>query len=294
MKLFVVGHLGQLGKDMMLAALAQKHVAEGIDFPAVDISNETSVQNAVERCRPDVIINCAAYTAVDKCEVEVEKAYAVNSEGVKNLAMAAKRFGAKFVHISTDYVFDGTKKTPYLESDVPNPVSVYGKSKLLGEQRCMESCDRYFIFRIAWLYGTRGNNFLKTIRGLAEKRAGAKEPLKVVNDQIGTPTYTAHVCRQILSMIHTDLYGLYHCTNEGSCSWYDFARAIVKSYAIPVDVQPCTTAEFPRPAARPANSVLENERLKKLGLNSMPQWEIGLEDYRKEEKINLLGSQEVL
>jgi dTDP-4-dehydrorhamnose reductase len=161
---------------------------------------------------------------------------------------------------------------------------VYGKTKLEGERLCVESCDRHFIFRVAWLYGTRGNNFLTTIRALAQKRAGTGEPLKVVNDQIGTPTYTVHVCSQILSMLHTDCFGLYHCTNEGWCSWYDFARAIVKAYAIPADVIPCTTAEFPRPAPRPANSILENENLKKLGMNVMPAWEKGLEEYLEEEK----------
>jgi dTDP-4-dehydrorhamnose reductase len=283
MKLLVVGYQGQLGKDMMLAASASGFAAEGMDFPAIDITSEAGVRAAVGRYKPDVIINCAAYTAVDKCETEEAAAFAVNAGGVKNLALAARQCGAKFVHISTDYVFDGTKKSPYVESDAPNPMSVYGKSKLAGEKLLLETYDRYFIFRIAWLYGTRGNNFLKTILGLARKRAGTGEPLLVVNDQIGTPTYTMHVCNQILSMIRGERFGLYHCTNEGWCSWFDFARAIVRAYAVPVDVVPCTTAEFPRPAPRPANSVLENERLKKLGINIMPKWEKGLEDYLEEE-----------
>jgi dTDP-4-dehydrorhamnose reductase len=284
MKLFIIGCNGQLGKDMMLTAEEHNLDAGGMDFPDIDITKPESVAAAFSRHKPDVVINCAAHTAVDACETERPKAFAINSEGVKNIAEAAQRTGSKLVHISTDYVFDGTKTGPYVETDAPNPRSVYGMSKLAGEQELIKTYDRYFILRIAWLYGTRGTNFLKTIRSLAQKRAAAKEPLKVVNDQIGTPTYTRHVCNQILSLINTDLFGLYHATNEGMCSWYDFAKAIVTAYEIPVVLLPCTTEEFPRPAPRPANSVLENERLKKLGLNIMPRWEKGLEEYLEEEK----------
>jgi dTDP-4-dehydrorhamnose reductase len=286
MKLFIIGSNGQLGRDMMLTAAAHRHTVEGMDFPAIDITDQRSVRDAVMRVAPDAIINCAAHTAVDACETEADKAYAINAAGVAHIALAAKQAGAKFVHISTDYVFDGTKKGPYVETDAPNPGSVYGKTKLAGELELKKAYDRHFIVRIAWLFGTRGNNFLKTIRSLAEKHASSGAPLKVVNDQVGTPTYTMHVCKQILSLIGTDHYGLFHGTNEGWCSWYDFAKAIVRAYGLPVEVVPCTTEEFPRPAPRPANSVLENERLKKLGLNIMPQWEKGLEDYLREEKSN--------
>jgi dTDP-4-dehydrorhamnose reductase len=280
----VVGHRGQLGGDMMRAAAAAGHAVTGIDLPDIDITSRDNVRAAVDRCSPETIVNCAAFTAVDRCEHESAKAFAVNAEGVGHLGAAAAERGASVFHISTDYVFDGKKKSPYVETDAPNPLSVYGKSKLAGEALLAKTCDRHFIFRIAWLYGTRGSNFLKTIRDLARKRAGTSEPIKVVNDQVGTPTYTVHVCKQILSMIDTELYGLYHCTNEGQCSWFDFAKAIVQAYSIQVDLAPCTTAEFPRPAPRPANSVLENECLKKLGRNIMPEWEIGLKDYLEEEK----------
>ncbi len=285
MKLFIIGCNGQLGQDMAISAKKRGHSVSGSDFPAIDITNEQSVANAVAENSPDCIINCAAHTAVDLCETEPEKAFAINKNGVKNIAIAARKTGAKIVHISTDYVFDGTKKGPYYETDIPNPASVYGKSKLAGEEILAQNYDRYFTFRLAWLYGTRGNNFLKTIRSIAQKRVETHEPLKVVNDQIGTPTYTLHVCEQILSVISTDNFGLFHSTNEGFCSWFDFAKAIVESYKIPVQVLPCTTAEFPRPAPRPANSVLENERLKKLGMNILPRWEKGLQDYIKEETI---------
>jgi dTDP-4-dehydrorhamnose reductase len=284
MKLLIIGCNGQLGRDMMRAGSSRNFDTHGVDFPAVDITNAQSVRDAVSHAGPDVIINCAAYTAVDACEKDIEKAYAINSDGVRHLAIAVKQVRAKLVHISTDYVFDGTKKSSYVESDPPHPRSVYGMSKLAGEQELTKTYDRHFIFRIAWLYGTRGNNFLKTIRSLAEKSLVTKEPLKVVNDQVGTPTYTMHVCNQILSLINTDHFGLFHSTNEGQCSWYDFAKAIVSAYRLSAHVVPCTTEEFPRPAPRPANSVLENERLKKLGLNIMPQWEKGLEEYMEEEK----------
>ncbi len=286
MRIFVVGNLGQLGKDMMLAASSCGHAVAGADYPGVDITNLASVTTAVLQHSPDVIINCAAFTAVDLCETESQKAFAVNEGGAKNLALTARECGAKIVHISTDYVFDGRKKSPYVETDAPNPLSVYGKSKLAGEKGLVEACDRHFIFRIAWLYGTRGNNFLKTIRARAEKCALSGEPLKVVDDQIGTPTYTVHVCNQILRMISTDHYGLFHVTNEGWCSWFGFARAIMQAYGIRAEVVPCTTSEVPRPAPRPANSVLENKRLKQLGLNIMPQWEQGLQEYLKEEALN--------
>jgi dTDP-4-dehydrorhamnose reductase len=286
LKLFIIGCNGQLGQDMVRCAAQQKFDVSCADFPAVDITNAKSVDDAVCGARPDVIMNCAAYTAVDLCETEAEKAYAINAKGVANLARAARQSGAKLVHISTDYVFDGTKKGPYVETDTPNPRSVYGKSKLAGEQELMQTFDRYFIVRIAWLFGTRGKNFLKTIQSLAKRCATTGEPVKVVKDQIGTPTYTVHVCKQVLSLVNTDHFGLFHGTSEGWCSWFDFAKAIVSAYGITADVQPCTTVEFPRPAPRPANSVLENERLKNLGLNLMPQWEKGLQEYLQEERSN--------
>ena len=284
MNLLIIGCNGQLGKDMMRVASQKKCMTLGLDLPSIDITRPDSVADAALRFRPDVIINCAAHTNVDACESEVEKAFALNSEAVRNIADAGRRVGAKVVHISTDYVFDGTKKTPYVETDKPNPCSVYGKSKLAGEQELQKAYDRHFIFRIAWLYGIHGNNFVKNIRAVAQKRAAAKEPLKVVDDQTGTPTYTVHVCRQILSMVDTDHFGTFHCTNEGCCTWFEFAHRITSASHIPVDVQPCTTEEFPRPAPRPRNSVLENRHLKELGLNIMPPWEKGFEEFLMEEK----------
>jgi dTDP-4-dehydrorhamnose reductase len=284
MNVFIIGCNGQLGQDMTICAQLRGHSATGVDYPVIDITSAQSTRDAIIGARPDVVINCAAHTAVDLCETESAKAFAINADGVRNIGSACSDVNAKLVHISTDYVFDGTKTTPYIESDPTNPQSVYGKSKLAGEQACLASCKQHFIFRIAWLYGTRGNNFLKAIRTRAQKLAETGETLNVVSDQIGTPTYTAHVCQQIEKMMTTDHYGLYHCTNEGVCSWFDFAKAIIDAYKIPVQILPCTTKEFPRPAPRPAYSVLENQHLKQLGLNIMPKWEVGLREYIEEEK----------
>jgi dTDP-4-dehydrorhamnose reductase len=273
MNILIVGQNGMLGQDMARAARAAGHSVRGIDFPEIDITNGDSIRRHVAKVKPQAIINCAAYTAVDACETDRDRAFAVNALGAGLLAGAAETHGAAFVHFSTDYVFDGKKTAPYVESDQVNPLSVYGKSKLEGELLVQKNCTRSFIFRTAWLYGAGGNNFVKTIRELAKKNFASGSPLRVVNDQSGSPTYTVDVCRQTLGMLGSGHFGLYHCTSEGQCSWYDFAVKIVRATGIPVTVEPCSTAEFPRPARRPANSVLENSCLKKLGLNLMPRWE---------------------
>ncbi|MBN2188928.1 MAG: dTDP-4-dehydrorhamnose reductase [Chitinispirillaceae bacterium] len=272
MKLLVVGHNGMLGQEMVRAARRAGHEVSGADFPDIDITRQESIQSCFAAERPRAVVNCAAYTAVDACETDRERAFAVNARGAGLVAAAAEGCGAAFVHFSTDYVFDGRKSSPYVESDPVNPASVYGRSKLEGELLARKNCGRSFILRIAWLYGIDGGNFVRTIRTLAEKNAAAGRPLRVVNDQTGSPTYTADVCRQTLRMLETRYFGLYHCTSEGQCSWYDFALEIVGASGIPVNVEPCTTAEYPRPAPRPAYSVLENSALKKLGLNFMPHW----------------------
>jgi|WetSurMetagenome_2_1015567.scaffolds.fasta_scaffold61881_2 dTDP-4-dehydrorhamnose reductase len=284
MNILVVGHNGMLGQDMVCAARAGGHSVSGIDFPEIDITNQESVQSCFAAEKPHAVINCAAYTAVDACEIDRNRAFAVNTHGAGLLARAAAECGSMFVHFSTDYVFDGTKTGPYRESDPPNPASVYGKSKLEGELLVRDICLRSFIFRIAWLYGAGGGNFVKTIRGLAKKNAIAGVPVRVVNDQRGSPTCTLDVCRQTLRMLRTNHFGLYHCTSEGECSWYDFAAEIVCAAGIPAQVLPCTTAEFPRPAPRPANSVLENSGLKKLGLNFMPHWKEAFASFVRDEQ----------
>jgi dTDP-4-dehydrorhamnose reductase len=284
MKILIIGANGQLGKDMVTACKAANHDTVGVDLPQIDITDGNQTSRFISSVKPDTIINCAAFTAVDRCESDRAKAFAANRDGVAHLAEAAATCGAALAHISTDYVFDGTKREPYVETDLPNPRSVYGESKLAGEQVLAKILPRHYIFRIAWLYGLQGANFVKTIRTIALQKAHNGESLRVVDDQVGTPTYTREVCAQILAVLSQNTFGLFHCTAEGACSWYAFARHIIESYRIAVDLQPCTTVEFPRPAPRPANSVLENARLKKEGLNRMVEWRQAFAAFLEEER----------
>lgn len=282
MKIAVIGCNGQLGRDMVTECNREGHSTVGIDYPDIDITDASNTISCIKTINPEVIINCSAFTAVDLCEKEMEKAFAVNADGIGHIAMRALYSNAKVVHFSTDYVFDGLKTEPYTENDLPNPQTVYGKSKLAGEYILKAITQNHFIFRIAWLYGAYGNNFVKTIRAIALERSKKNKPLKVVNDQYGTPTYTKEVCKQVLKTIPTNEFGLYHCTNEGECSWYDFARYIVSSLGISVDIVPCTTEEFPRPAPRPKYSVLENARLNLSGLNQMLGWKKAFDIFMEE------------
>ncbi len=291
MKILIVGHNGMLGNDMLTAAARAGHEACGIDFPDIDLTRPESVRAGVLDRRPDAVVNCAAFTAVDACETEAGKAFAVNALGAGNLARAADEARSVLVHYSTDYVFDGRATVPYVESDPTGPRSVYGRSKLEGERLVTEGSARSFIIRIAWLYGTTGNNFVKTIRKLAQKNGAAGSPVRVVNDQVGSPTCTLDVCAQTLCLLESGRFGLYHGTSEGQCSWYDFARAIARAAGYGTIVEPCTTAEFalvaPHSAPRPSWSVLENAALKRLGLNRMPHWEEAFSAFLKAEAQSL-------
>ncbi|MBD3420824.1 MAG: dTDP-4-dehydrorhamnose reductase [Chitinivibrionales bacterium] len=282
MKLAVVGSNGQLGTDMISSATARGYECCGVDVPDIDIASQASIAHFLDRHAPDVVINCAAYTAVDNCESDKDIAFKVNADGVANLARCCQNAECDIVHISTDYVFDGTKTTPYLESDETCPQSIYGASKLKGEVLLREQTDAWYIFRIAWLYGCNGSNFAKTIADVARRKAREGAALKVVDDQTGSPTYTREVCRQILAVIPLRRFGLYHCTAEGNCTWYDFARKICEANAISVQLEPCATGEFPRPAPRPAYSVLENAHLKNTGLQCMKHWETAYGDFLNE------------
>ncbi|MFP4014036.1 MAG: dTDP-4-dehydrorhamnose reductase [Chitinispirillaceae bacterium] len=284
MKLLIVGSGGQLGSDFVKEANLQGHDTAALDYPQIDITSPESVLETVKSVRPDVIVNCAAFTAVDLCEEKQDQAFALNADGSANLARAAKESDALLVHISTDYVFSGDLDRPYTEEDTPGPNSVYGKSKLEGERRIASVWNRHMIFRIAWLYGVNGNNFVKSIRRFGLKNREEGKPLRVVNDQIGSPTWTVSVCRQVLKVLDSGEYGVYHCTSEGSCSWFDFAEEIINASGIDVRVEPCTTEEFPRPAPRPVNSVLENKKLKTLGLNIMPEWKDAFRQFLAAEK----------
>jgi len=283
MKILITGAVGQLGSDLMkvLGDNWQIIPASRADF---DITNPERTMDFIENAEPDVIVHAAAYTDVDGCESQQDKAFAVNGLGARNVAIAAREVEAKLFYISTDYVFDGTKEEPYLEFDQPHPINVYGQSKLWGEEFVKEQLHKFFIIRTAWLYGLNGRNFVKTMLKLAE----GKEEIQVVNDQRGTPTWTEDLARQIKELIPTELYGTYHCTSQGSCTWYEFALEIFKQAGLNVKVKPVSSKEFPRPAKRPKNSVLENYMLKLEGLDIMPPWEESLERFMKMVKREVL------
>lgn len=246
-----------------------------VDVQEMDITNYNAVVDLVEELNLDVIINCAAYTNVNGCETDSDTAFRVNALGARNLAMAAERFGAKLIHVSTDYVFAGDGTVPYTEWDLCNPQSVYGKTKYLGEKYVRDFCSRYFIVRTSWLYGYVGNNFVKTMLKLAREKGGAK----VVNDQRGNPTNAADLAHHLLKLAVTEQYGIYHCTGTGECSWFDFASKIVEYAGIPATITPCTTEEFPTPAKRPAYSSLDNRMLRNTVGDEMRDWQDALKCY---------------
>lgn len=250
------------------------------DYTTLDITDNLACRAFFAENVPDICINCAAYTDVNGCEEEQLEAFKVNAMGARNLARACELVGAKLVHVSTDYVFSGEGNIPFCEYDMPAPQSVYGKTKLAGEAFVEQFSSKYFVVRTAWLYGYTGGNFVKTI-----VKAGAqKGELKVVNDQLGNPTNAADLSHHILKLAPTCEYGIYHCTGEGECSWYDFAQEIVSLSGVPTNVIPCTTEEFPTPAKRPAYSCLENMMLKATVGNDMRNWKVALKAYFDKQK----------
>ena len=283
LKVLITGCQGQLGKELCrqideLNQVRPQFQVVATDLDSMDITDTHQVQKIVSFEKPEVIINTAAYTKVDACETDEQTAFRVNALGARNLAVAAYNIGAKILQVSTDYVFDGTGRTPLREYDPVNPLSVYGKSKALGEQLVMTTNPRYFIVRTAWLYG-EGHNFVRTILKLAAER----DELKVVNDQVGTPTSTVDLARCILDLIQTEHYGVYHGTCEGECTWYEFARRILALKGINKRVIPISTKELKQVAKRPAYSVLENFMLDLVGLNFFRTWEEALEEYLRGE-----------
>ncbi|AXM89106.1 dTDP-4-dehydrorhamnose reductase [Anoxybacillus ayderensis G10] len=277
MKVVVTGANGQLGQELV-RQLQQTNV-ELYSFTKrdLDITNESIVNEVITKIKPDIIINAAAYTKVDQAEIEEETAYLVNAFGQRNLAVVAEKVEAKICYISTDYVFDGNSTVPYREYDQTNPLGVYGKSKHAGEELTRSLCSRYFIVRTAWVYGEFGQNFVKTMLRLVKE----KEEIGVVNDQIGSPTYTVDLARFIIELVQTEKFGIYHATNSGSCSWYEFAKAIFEESNMKVKVHPITTEQFPRPAKRPKYSVLDNFSLKVNGFPMLRHWREALKEFLK-------------
>lgn len=282
--LLVTGNKGQLGTDLV-RILSEDYIVDGFDIDEVDIRDADKVKSVIRSKHPQIVIHTAAYTDVDGCESNVDAAIAVNAEGTENIAKACREIGAKMIYYSTDYVFDGCKGASYTEQDKPHPLTIYGKSKLEGERRVAEIVKDYTIMRIAWVYGAYGRNFVKTMiklgREQLEKRSRGMEapPLRVVDDQIGNPTWTVEIAGQTKCIIKNNLTGVFHSTSEGEVSWYGFARLIFRHMAMEVEIVPCTTLDFPRPAPRPAFSALENYRLKEAGLNKMRPFGEALEGF---------------
>ena len=279
MRIIITGANGQLGLELS-KQLSRNKEYEVIctDIEELNIVDINSVNKVISKYKPDVVINCAAHTAVDLCETDIENAYKINAIGPRNLAIACEKVNAKFVQVSTDYVFDGNIDRPYREDDNTCPNSIYGSSKLMGEKFTKEFCSRHFIVRTAWLYG-EGNNFVRTMLKLSE----TNKEINVVNDQFGSPTSTVDLAKAIIELIHTEHYGTYHGTCEGKCSWYDFAQKIFEIRNIDIKVNPVTSEEYKRTAPRPTYSVLDNFMLKLVGLNSFRNWEDALIEYLNEE-----------
>ena len=276
MNVLVTGSNGQLASCIKdLACQYENLNFIYTDYQELDICDLKQV-NTFFKSDPkiDYCINCAAYTAVDKAESDADKAFEINATGAKNLAIACHEFDAVLIQISTDFVFDGEKREPYVETDLPNPISVYGASKLQGEVEVKQRLEKYFIFRTSWLYSEHGSNFMKTVLRLAETR----DEISVVSDQIGTPTYAGDLAKMILNIVSSKNtnFGLYHYSNEGVVSWDDFAKAIFEVSAVEIKLNPIKTVDYPTPAKRPAYSVLSLEKTKNIFNITPPKWELGL------------------
>ena len=274
MKILITGSNGMLGHDL-INVLDERHELILTTSKTLDITDKKQTIDYIRDENPDIVINSAAYTDVDGCEENSDLAYNVNGEGVKNLALACKDTDCPLVHISTDYVFDGTATKPIPEDGEIGPISVYGKSKLKGEEAIREVLDKYFIIRTAWLYGINGRNFPKTMLELAENHS----EITVVYDEVGTPTYTSDLAEGISRLIETDYYGIYHLTNSGSCSWCEFARYIFEIAGRDVKVTPVTASEFARPAPRPSYSVLENKNWIEKGFEPLRDYKEAIKEY---------------
>ena len=278
MKVLVTGYNGQLGWEVV-KLLEQRGVpCRGVDVQDFDLTDGQAVKASVESYRPDVIVHCAAYTAVDRAESEPEICAAVNGDGTMNVVRAALSVGAKLVYISTDYVFSGEGEKPWREDDDYNPQNVYGLSKLQGEIAVRSLMKRYFLIRVSWLYGIHGKNFVRTMLKLGKERP----EVRVVNDQIGSPTYAADVARVICDLIGTEKFGTYHVVNEGYISWADFTRMIFEKAGLPCRVTPISSAEYPTPARRPLNSRMSTDKLKASGVEPMPSVENALDRFLQE------------
>ncbi len=278
MKVLVTGVSGQLGYDVVKTLQNRKIEYMGTDRTQLDVTNAKQTRDIISKYAPDLVIHCGAYTAVDKAEEDIETCTRVNIDGTKNIAIACKEVNAKMVYMSTDYVFSGDGKIAFEETDQPMPINVYGRSKLGGEEEVMRLLDRYFILRTSWVFGSYGNNFIKTMIRMGKENS----QVNVVADQIGSPTYTADLSSLLCDMIETDRYGIYHVTNEGFCSWADLAEKVFELANLQVKVNRISSEDYPARALRPKNSRLSKKSLDAQGFKRLPAWENALERMMKE------------
>ncbi len=278
MRVFVTGVRGQLGYDVM-GELAKRGIeAVGVDIQEMDITDPESVDRVIKEAAPDAVIHCAAYTAVDAAQDNEELCRKVNVFGTANIAKVCKELGIKMMYISTDYVFNGEGERPWEPDDERHPLSVYGQTKYEGELEVTKRLENYFIVRIAWVFGVNGKNFVRTMLNLAKTH----DTITVVNDQYGSPTYTYDLARLLVDMILTDKYGIYHATNEGICTWYEFACEIFRQAGAKVDVVPVSSAQYAAKAHRPTNSRMSKDKLDANGFQRLPAWQDALGRYLKE------------
>jgi len=284
MKILILGSEGQLGYEFK-NYLEKIENVYSFSHKEVDILDIKKLDNILKEVRPDIVINCVAYTKVDKCEDETDLAFLINSIGAKNISYLSYKYNSKIIYFSTDYIFDGEKKSPYNEFDKPNPLSIYGRSKLFGEKYTKEFNPNHLIIRISWLYGIKGDNFVKTIIKLSK----INNILRIVNDQMGSPTYTLDVVKQTYELIKRDYIGLIHSANIGETSWFNFANLINKKLKLNIKIIPIKTEEYNAKAKRPKYSVLENYILKIENLNIMRNWEVAFNEFIENYKGVLLN-----
>lgn len=280
MKVFVTGVKGQLGYDVVNELKKRNMEAIGVDIQDMDITDADSVNKVIGEAAPDAVIHCAAYTAVDAAEDNVEVCRKVNADGTQNIANMCKRLDIPMVYISTDYVFDGEGERAWEPDDERQPLNVYGQTKYEGELAVQNTLDKYFIVRIAWVFGVNGKNFIKTMLNLAKTH----DTITVVNDQFGSPTYTYDLARLLVDMVLTDKYGVYHATNEGICTWYEFACEIFRQAGVKVNVVPVSAAQYAAKAKRPSNSRMSKEKLTENGFVKLPSWQDALGRYLEDLK----------
>jgi dTDP-4-dehydrorhamnose reductase len=287
-KILITGSAGQLGVDCM--DVLSGHNVRGLDLPHIDITSKDSVTRAIMEFKPDILVNCAAYTAVDKAESDEELCRAVNADGPAILASECRENNIYLIHVSTDYVFSGDRDIPepWLETDEANPCTVYGKTKREGEMAIQASGCDYAILRTAWLYGAHGKNFLKTMLRLA--MADSEKTIRVVDDQFGCPTWSYNLATQIKQLVECTEKptGLFHAVSQGYTTWYGFAKEFLTLMNVPFKMEPCTTADYPTPARRPQNSILENAALKKCGICVMDDWKNALNGFTKANRLLLI------